>query len=179
MGEITKIKKYGEEVTEEMLQLLQELADKANQASDEIFDDDLDHGTNNILIRCDELVSDIKKYLHLRKIAFVKAEAVNLNEKVFTECSAKYRVFKNSKNDYLLCQPSEQEEGVDYTIVDDDLNEIDGGIMEMNPEDDEILVKDLFQFSEFKENDEYSEISGTEDEVEEIYDLINEYMDQL
>ena len=59
------------------------------------------------------------------------------------------------------------------------INEIDGGIMEMNPEDDEILVKDLFQFSEFKENDEYSEISGTEDEVEKIYDLINEYMDQL
>ena len=49
----------------------------------------------------------------------------------------------------------------------------------MNPEDDEILVKDLFQFSEFKENDEYSEISGTEDEVEKIYDRINEYMDQL
>ena len=179
MGEITKIKKYGDEVTEEMLQLLQELADKANQTSDEVFDDDLDNGTNNILLQCDELVSDIEKYLNLRKIAFAKPKDVNLNQKVFDEVGPKYRIFKNSKGDYLFCQPSEQEEGVDYTIVDDDLNEIDGGIMEMNPEDDEILVKDLFQFSEFKENDEYSEISGTEDEVEEIYDLINEYMDQL
>lgn len=124
MGEITKIKKYGEEVSEEMLQLLQELVDKANQASDEVFDDDLDHGTNNILIQCDELISDIEKYLHLRKIAFAKTKNVNLNENVFEEYGPEYRVFKNSKNDYLLCQPSEQEEGVDYTIVDDDLSQL-------------------------------------------------------
>lgn len=51
-------------VTEEMRTLLQDLANLANQASDEVYnDDDADHGTAGILRLCDMLVAKIDTYL--------------------------------------------------------------------------------------------------------------------
>lgn len=51
-------------VTEEMRTLLQDLANLANQASDEVYDDDdADHGTAGILRLCDVLVAKIDTYL--------------------------------------------------------------------------------------------------------------------
>lgn len=44
--------------------LLQNLANLANQASDEVYDDDdLNHGTAGILSLCDLLVAKIDAYL--------------------------------------------------------------------------------------------------------------------
>lgn len=51
-------------VTKDMRMLLQNLADLANQASDEVYDDDdLNHGTAGILSLCDLLVAKIDAYL--------------------------------------------------------------------------------------------------------------------
>lgn len=51
-------------VTEDMRTLLQDLADIANQASDEVYDDDdAEHGTAGILHLCDLLVTKIDAYL--------------------------------------------------------------------------------------------------------------------
>lgn len=53
-----------EYVTEEMCTLLRNLADLANQASDEVYDDsDAEHGTAGILSLCDSLVTKIDAYL--------------------------------------------------------------------------------------------------------------------
>ena len=50
-------------VTKDMRMLLQNLADLANQASDEVYDDDSNHGTAGILSLCDLLVAKIDAYL--------------------------------------------------------------------------------------------------------------------
>lgn len=51
-------------VTKDMRMLLQNLADLANQVSDEVYDDDdSNHGTAGILSLCDLLVAKIDAYL--------------------------------------------------------------------------------------------------------------------
>lgn len=51
-------------VTKDMRTLLQDLANLANQASDEVYDDDdATHGTAGILHLCDLLVAKIDAYL--------------------------------------------------------------------------------------------------------------------
>ena len=50
-------------VTEEMRELLERLADLADQASDEVYDDDDADGTAGILKMCDQLVEKIYGYL--------------------------------------------------------------------------------------------------------------------
>ena len=41
---------------------------------------------------------------------------------------SQYRIFKNSNNEYLLCKSSENGK-IKYTITDDELSEIDSGLM--------------------------------------------------
>lgn len=51
-------------ITPEMITLLKQLSDLANQCSDEIYDDnDLKHGTAGILTLCDQLTTKIDTYL--------------------------------------------------------------------------------------------------------------------
>ena len=104
---------------------------------------------------------------------------------------SKYRIFKNANNEYLLCKSSTNE-GIHYTITDDELSEINSGIMGMNSDGDyidllygktleissgdkDILIKKLFEFSEFK-SDEYLELSGNENEIKEFFDIFWEYL---
>lgn len=50
-------------VTDEMKNKLQHLEDIANEASDEIWDDDKENGTSGILKLCDQLADKIHAYL--------------------------------------------------------------------------------------------------------------------
>ena len=191
--DIIEIRKYEDDVTDEMLLILEKVADELKLARDKVFDDCCqEYGTANILKQCDRLSADINEYLNLRKIIFAKTKAVHLDEKVFNDVNgSKYRIFKNSNNEYLLCKSSANE-GIHYTITDDELSEINSGIMGMDSNGDyidclyektsqitsdnkDILIKDLFEFSEFK-SDEYLELSGNENEIKEFFDIFWEYL---
>jgi len=50
-------------MTKEMIRLLNQLADLANEASETIFDDGKEEGTGGILKLCDKLTMKIDKYL--------------------------------------------------------------------------------------------------------------------
>lgn len=52
-----------EMVNEEMRDLLQQIADLAYQASEEVYDDDKEEGTGGILCLCDQLYEKIDNYL--------------------------------------------------------------------------------------------------------------------
>lgn len=52
-----------EMVNEEMRDLLQQIADLAYQASEEVYDDDKEEGTAGILCLCDQLYEKIDNYL--------------------------------------------------------------------------------------------------------------------
>ena len=191
--DIIEIRKYEDDVTDEMLLILEKVADELKLARDKVFDDCCqEYGTANILKQCDSLSADINEYLNLRKIIFAKTKDVHLDEKVFDDVNgSKYRIFKNANNEYLLCKSSTNE-GIHYTITDDELSEINSGIMGMNSDGDyidllygktleissgdkDILIKKLFEFSEFK-SDEYLELSGNENEIKEFFDIFWEYL---
>ena len=123
--DIIEIRKYEDDVTDEMLLILEKVADELKLARDKVFDDCCqEYGTANILKQCDRLSTDINEYLNLRKIIFAKTKAVHLDEKVFDDVNgSKYRIFKNANNEYLLCKSSTNE-GIHYTITDDELSEI-------------------------------------------------------
>jgi len=191
--DIIEIRKYEDDVTDEMLLILEKVADELKLARDKVFDDCCqEYGTANILKQCDHLSADINEYLNLRKIIFAKTKDVYLDEKVFDDVNGpKYRIFKNSNNEYLLCKSSENGK-IKYTITDDELSEINSGIMGMNSDGDyidllygktiqitlntkDILIKNLFEFSEFA-SDEYLELSGNEEEIKEFYNIFGEYL---
>lgn len=191
--DIIEIRKYEDDVTDEMLLILEKVADEIKLARDKVFDDCCqEYGTANILKQCDHLSADINEYLNLRKIIFAKTKDVYLDEKVFDDVNgSQYRIFKNSNNEYLLCKSSTNE-GIHYTITDDELSEINSGIMGMNSDGDyidclyektlqislgnkDILIKNLFEFSGFK-SDEYLELSGNENEIKEFFDIFWEYL---
>lgn len=191
--DIIEIRKYEDDITDEMLLILEKVADELKLARDKVFDDCCqEYGTANILKQCDRLSTDINEYLNLRKIIFAKTKAVHLDEKVFDDVNgSKYRIFKNANNEYLLCKSSTNE-GIHYTITDDELSEINSGIMGMNSDGDyidllyeenlqitagnkDILIKNLFEFSEFA-SDEYLELSGNEEEIKEFYNIFGEYL---
>lgn len=50
-------------MTKEMIQLLNQLANLADEASETIFDDDKENGTGGILKLCDKLTMKIDEYL--------------------------------------------------------------------------------------------------------------------
>lgn len=50
-------------VTNEMKELLKQIADLAYQASEEVYDDDNENGTVGILNLCDKLYEKIDEYL--------------------------------------------------------------------------------------------------------------------
>lgn len=50
-------------MTKEMIRLLNQLADLADEASETIFDDGKKNGTGRILKLCDKLTMKIDKYL--------------------------------------------------------------------------------------------------------------------
>ena len=50
-------------MTKEMIRLLNQLADLADEASETIFDDGKKNGTGGILKRCDKITRKIDKYL--------------------------------------------------------------------------------------------------------------------
>lgn len=50
-------------MTKEMIRLLNQLANLADEASETIFDDGKEEGTGGILKSCDELTIRINKYL--------------------------------------------------------------------------------------------------------------------
>ena len=50
-------------MTKEMIQLLNQLADLTDEASETIFDDGKEEGTGGILKSCDELTMKIDEYL--------------------------------------------------------------------------------------------------------------------
>lgn len=50
-------------MTKEMIQLLNQLADLANEASETIYDDGKEDETGGILKSCDELTMKIDEYL--------------------------------------------------------------------------------------------------------------------
>ena len=50
-------------VTNEMKELLKKIADLAHQASEEVYDDDNENGTADILNLCDKLYEKIDEYL--------------------------------------------------------------------------------------------------------------------
>lgn len=56
-------KEIEEMVNEEMRDLLQQIADLAYQASEEVYDDDKEDGTAGILCLCDQLYEKIDNYL--------------------------------------------------------------------------------------------------------------------
>lgn len=191
--DIIEIRKYEDDVTDEMLLILEKVADELKLARDKVFDDCCqEYGTANILKQCDHLSADINEYLNLRKIIFAKTKDVYLDEKVFDDVNGpKYRIFKNSNNEYLLCKSSENGK-IKYTITDDELSEINSGIMGMNSDGDyidllygktlqitlntkDILIKNLFEFSEFA-SDEYLELSGNEEEIKKFYNIFGEYL---
>ena len=191
--DIIEIRKYEDDVSDEMLLILEKVADELKLARDKVFDDCCqEYGTANILKQCDRLSTDINEYLNLRKIIFAKTKAVHLDEKVFDDVNgSKYRIFKNANNEYLLCKSSTNE-GIHYTITDDELSEINSGIMGMNSDGDyidllyeenlqitagnkDILIKNLFEFSEFA-SDEYLELLGNEEEIKEFYNIFGEYL---
>lgn len=128
--DIIEIRKYEDDVTDEMLLILEKVADELKLARDKVFDDCCqEYGTANILKQCDHLSADINEYLNLRKIIFAKTKDVYLDEKVFDDVNgSQYRIFKNSNNEYLLCKSSENGK-IKYTITDDELSEIDSGLM--------------------------------------------------
>ena len=127
--DIIEIRKYEDDVTDEMLLILEKVADELKLARDKVFDDCCqEYGTANILKQCDHLSADINEYLNLRKIIFAKTKDVYLDEKVFDDVNgSQYRIFKNSNNEYLLCKSSENGK-IKYTITDDELSEIDSGL---------------------------------------------------
>ena len=69
--DIIEIRKYEDDVTDEMLLILEKVADELKLARDKVFDDCCqEYGTANILKQCDHLSADINEYLNLRKIIF-------------------------------------------------------------------------------------------------------------
>lgn len=196
--DIIEIRKYEDDVTDEMLLILEKVADELKLARDKVFDDRCqEYGTANILKQCDHLSADINEYLNLRKIIFAKTKDVYLDEKVFDDVNgSQYRIFKNSNNEYLLCKSSENGK-IKYTITDDELSEIDSGLMaidatgsyyvdlfsdrlynktlQITSDNKDILIKNLFEFSEFA-SDEYLELSGNEEEIKKFYNIFGEYL---
>lgn len=196
--DIIEIRKYEDDVTDEMLLILEKVADELKLACDKVFDDCCrEYGTANILKQCDHLSADINEYLNLRKIIFAKTKDIHLDEKVFDDVNgSQYRIFKNSNNEYLLCKLSENRK-IKYTITDDELSEIDSGLMaidatgsyyvdlfpdrlydktlQITSDNKDILIKNLFEFSEFK-SDNCLELSGKENEIKEFFDIFLEYL---
>lgn len=93
-------KKIEEMVNEEMRDLLQQIADLAYQASEEVYDDDdKEEGTAGILCLCDQLYEKIDNYLAKYKETITKETETITKETIETGLNSGF-IYINTDDEY-------------------------------------------------------------------------------
>lgn len=102
-------------VTNEMKDKLQYLGDMANEASDEIWDDDKEDGTSGILKLCDQLADKIYAYLNSECIS--EAQNADIDSSKNTKIHYLYRDASNYKKPNSIVVPGRYTEEQIQTII--------------------------------------------------------------
>lgn len=102
-------------VTDEMKNKLQHLEDIANEASDEIWDDDKENGTSEILKLCDQLADKIHNYLDSANSS--KARNTDIGSSKNTKIYYLYRDGSNYKKPNSIVVPGRYTEEQIQTII--------------------------------------------------------------
>lgn len=102
-------------VTDEMKDKLQRLEDMANEASDEIWDDDKENGTAGILKLCDQLADKIHVYLDSTNSS--EAQNTDINSSKNTKIHYLYRDSSNYKKPNSIVVPGLFSEEQIQTII--------------------------------------------------------------
>ena len=102
-------------VTDEMKNKLQHLEDIANEASDEIWDDDKENGTSEILKLCDQLADKIHTYLDSANSS--KARNTDIGSSKNTKIYYLYRDGSNYKKPNSIVVPGRYTEEQIQTII--------------------------------------------------------------